>query len=101
MMYRRAMELVRGLESRQVEPAMARLNAILDDLKEVSATVKEETGRVDQAVRTTIDRVDDTADRVRSNLRVKASWLVGILRGVRAAVEEILNTEKREHATGT
>ena len=56
------------------------------------------TGRVDQAVRTTIDRVDDTADRVRSNLRVKASWLVGILRGVRAADEPMEDSRYRRAA---
>src|SRR6476659_9403660 len=69
VVYRRVMELVNGLEERQVAPAMARLNAILDDVKDVTAKVKEETDRVDQAIRVTMDRVDDTADRVRSNVR--------------------------------
>ena len=65
MVYRRVMTLVDGLEARQVAPAMARVNAILDDVKVVTAKVKEETERVDMAIRTTMDRVDDTADRVR------------------------------------
>ena len=30
MLYRRVMELVNGLEQRQIAPAMARVNAILD-----------------------------------------------------------------------
>ena len=34
MVYRRVMTLVNGLEARQVAPAMARVNAILDDVKE-------------------------------------------------------------------
>jgi hypothetical protein len=34
--YRRVMELVNGLEQRQIAPAMARVNAILDDAKVVS-----------------------------------------------------------------
>ena len=93
--YRRVMTLVEGLETRQVAPAMTRVNAILDDMKGVSARVKEETERVDQAIRSTIDRVDDTADRVRSNMRAKTSWLVGVIRGVRVAVEEVLNSESR------
>jgi len=41
--YRRIMELVAGIETRQVAPAMARVNAILDDVKAESATVKAET----------------------------------------------------------
>jgi len=93
LLYRRVMELVNGLEQRQVAPAMARVNAILDDVKVVSTRVKEETERVDQAIRTTMDRVDDTADRVRSNVRAKTSRLVGLMRGVRVAVESMLGSQ--------
>jgi uncharacterized protein YoxC len=90
--YRRVMELVNGLEQRQVAPVMARVNAILDDLKVVSSKVKDEAERVDQAIRTTMDRVDDTADRVRSNVRAKTSRIVGLVRGARVALETILNS---------
>jgi hypothetical protein len=85
--YRKVMELVAGLESRQVAPAMARVNAILEDVKDVTSKVKEETERVDQVIHHTIDRIDDTADRVRSNVRAKTSWVVGIVRGLRVAIE--------------
>ena len=91
VVYRRVMDLVNGLEQRQIGPAMLRVNAILDDVKGVTAKVKEETERVDQAIRTTMDRVDDTADRVRSNVREKTSRLVGFVRGVRVAVESMLH----------
>jgi pyrimidine operon attenuation protein/uracil phosphoribosyltransferase len=91
LVYKRIMTLVNGLEERQVAPAMARVNAILDDLKVVSAKVKEEAERVDTAIRTTMDRVDDTADRVRSNVRAKTSRIVGIVRGARVALEHILS----------
>jgi uncharacterized protein YoxC len=92
LVYRRVMELVNGIEERQVAPAMARVNAILDDVKVVSEKVKEEAERVDQAIRTTMDRVDDTADRVRTNVRVKTSRIVGIVRGARVAIESILHS---------
>lgn len=95
LVYRRVTALVNGLESRQVAPAMARVNAILDDVKGVSAKVREETERVDQAIRTTMDRVDDTADRVRANVRVKTSRIVGVARGVRVALEHLLRTDSR------
>ena len=91
--YKRVMDLVNGLEQRQVAPAMARVNAILDDVKDISAKVKEETERADQAIRTTMDRVDDTVDRVRSNVRAKTSWIVGVMRGARVAVENMLHTD--------
>ena len=71
MAYRRVTTVIGELESRQVAPAMARVNAILDDVKGVTYRVKEETERVDQAIHTTIDRIDDTADRVRTNVRVE------------------------------
>jgi len=91
LIYKRVMELVKGIEERQVAPAMARVNAVLDDAKIVSARVREEAERVDTAIKTTMDRVDDTADRVRSNVRAKTSRIVGIVRGVRVALEHILS----------
>ena len=94
MLYRKVMTLVEGLEARQVAPAMARVNAILDDVKEVSAKVKDETVRVDHAIHNTIDRIDDTADRVRSNVRAKTSRVVGLVRGVRVALEGFLRTRQ-------
>ena len=95
MVYRRVMDLVNGLEARQIAPAMTRVNAILDDLKQVSAKVKEETDRVDVAIHRTIERVDDTADRVRSTVRAKTSWVVGVIRGLRVAIEGVLHSDSR------
>jgi hypothetical protein len=92
LVYRRVMDLVERLETRQVAPAMARVNAILDDVKGVTEKVKEETERVDQAIHRTIDRVDDTADRVRSNVRAKTSRVVGFVRGLRVAMESMLQS---------
>jgi hypothetical protein len=90
--YRRAMELINGLEARQIAPAMARVNTILDDVQVVSAKVKEETERVDGAIHRTIDRVDNTADRVRTNVRAKTSRVVGMVRGIRVALETMMHS---------
>lgn len=99
ILYRRTMELVSGLEQRQVAPAMARVNAILDDVKGVTEKVKEETERVDYAIRTTIDRVDDTADRLRANVQAKTSRVIGLLRGMRVALEQILRSRPQPPAS--
>lgn len=99
MVYRRVMVLVNGLETRQVAPVVARVNAILDDVKGVTATVREETDRVDHAIRSTMDRVDDTADRVRSNVRAKTSRVVGFVRGLRVAIEAMLHSRHQAHET--
>lgn len=90
LVYRRVMTLANDIEERQIAPAMTRVNVILDNLKGVSATVKQETDRVDHAIRATIDRVDDTADRVRSQVREKTSRVVGLVRGTRVAIEALL-----------
>jgi len=92
IVYRRVMTLVEGLETRQIAPAMVRVNGILDDVKVVTTKVKEETERVDEAIRTTLHRVDDTADRVRSNVRMKTSRVVGFVRGLRVAIESMLHS---------
>ena len=89
------MVLASGLEARQVAPAMLRVNAILDDVKDVTAKVKQETDRVDHAIHSTIDRIDDTADRVRTTVRAKTSAIVGALRGARTVVESMLRSEAR------
>lgn len=91
MAYRRVMTLVNSLEEQHVAPTMVRVNAILDDVKVVSAKVKEETQRVDHAIHTTIDRVDDTVDRMRMNVRAKTSRIIGIVRGARMAIETMLH----------
>jgi hypothetical protein len=99
MAYRKVMVLVDGIEARHVAPAMSRVNAILDDVKTVTAKVKEETERVDHAVPTTMDRIDDTADRMRSSVRAKTSAVVGFVRGLRVAIEVMLRSRHRAHET--
>jgi hypothetical protein len=99
MAYRKVMVLVDGIETRRVAPAMARVNAILDDVKTVTGKVKEETERVDHAIHTTMDRIDDTADRMRSSVRAKTSAVVGFVRGLRAAIKVMLHSRRRAHET--
>ena len=50
-------------------------------------------------VRPTMDRVDDTADRVRWNVRAKTSRVVGFIRGLRVVLEELLTTHPHEPRT--
>jgi uncharacterized protein YoxC len=88
--YHRVTTVLDELESRHVAPMMSRVNVILDDVRDVTSTVKGETYRVNQAIRSTVERVDDTAERVRSNVRVKTSRVIGFVRGVRVAIEAIL-----------
>ena len=93
--YRRMLALVIAVEARHVLPAMARVNRLLDDISAVTATVKDDTERVDYAIHRTIGRVDDTARRMRSNVVAKTSRLVGFVRGVRVAIESLLVDDDR------
>jgi hypothetical protein len=95
--YSRMMELVNGIESRHIAPAMVRVNHMLDDVRRVTSTVKAETDRVDHAIHRTIDRVDETAERVRYSIRSKTSRLVGFVRGARVAIETLLDDGRPEH----
>jgi hypothetical protein len=89
------MGLAQGVEERQMAPAMMRVNAILDDVKTVTARVRDDTERVDEAIHSTIDRIDETAFRVRSNVRAKTGALVALVHAARTAVEGMLRSEAR------
>jgi hypothetical protein len=65
LVYRRVMQVVSSIEERQVAPAVARINTILDDVKGVSSTVRQETGRVEWL----IDWVLEAIRRKRSGAR--------------------------------
>ena len=97
MAYRKVMVLVHEIERRQVAPAMAHVNAILDDVKTVTARVREETERVDHAINTTMARIDDTAGRIRSSVRARTSAVVGLARGLRVAIEWMLHSRHQAH----
>ena len=101
LVYRRVMTIVSGIEARRIAPLMLRVDAILDDVKGVTAKVKEETERVDLAIRHTMDRVDDTADRVRYNVRAKTSRVVGFIRGLKTAIEDMLGPRHQPPASAT
>jgi hypothetical protein len=88
--YRKVMQVVGDLESRQVAPLREKVDAILADVQAITARVSQLTERVDHAITGTIDRVDETADRMRSSVREKLYQAVGVVRGVHAAIMSVL-----------
>ena len=101
MVYRRVMQLVTDLESRQIAPLREKVNAILGDVKAVTARVNSEAERVDHAIHGTIDRVDNTAEHLKSSVMDKVNNAAGILRGVRAAIVSLLQTDHRPKPPAT
>jgi len=93
LVYSRVTTLVTDLEARQIAPLREKADAILADVKAVTARVSQQTERVDHAISGTIDRVDDTAARVRAGVHDKVSQVAGVVRGVRAVVMSLLHKE--------
>ena len=89
--YRRVMQLVNDLEARQIAPIREKVEGILGDVKTISARVTQQTERVDHAISGTMDRVDETADRVRHSVRDKVNQASGVVRGIRAVVASVLS----------
>lgn len=57
LFYRRLTQLLAGIEERHVAPVSSRVNAILDDVKGVSSTVKGATDLADSSVRWGLTRL--------------------------------------------
>lgn len=99
MLYRRTMALVTDLETRQIAPLREQVQEILADVRAVTSRVSHQTERVDHAISGTMDRVDETADRVKTRVRSKVNQAVGVARGVRAVITAILHDNGHERPT--
>jgi hypothetical protein len=74
---------------------MMRVDAILGDLRDVTARVSTRTERVDSAIQHTINRVDETAWRVRSSVNSRLHRTVALFYAARAAVDGFFHPERR------
>jgi len=93
-LYTETMHTVREIEARQIAPLAARANAlmtradaILGDVKEVTARVSDRTERVDTAIRNTTSSVSSRVNRV-----------LTLVHTARAAVDGFLHHRRAEHA---
>jgi hypothetical protein len=99
--YREVMQLGADLEARLIAPLRDKVDAILMDVKGVTARVSQQSERVDHAISGTMDRVDETAERVRSSMRDKVAQAVGVVRGVRAILISILHNDSRPKSSAS
>ena len=95
VVYRRVMQLVTDLEARQIAPVREQVDAILGDVKSLTARMNSEAERVDHAIHGTIDRVDHTAEHLKSTVRDRVNEAAGVIRGIRAAIVSVLQTDHR------
>jgi len=101
LVYRRAMTLISELEVRQIAPLREKVDAILMDVKSVTARVNNQTERVDHAITGTMGRVDETAEHLKSSVMGKVSYAAGVVRGVRAAIVSLLQTNHGPKSSAT
>ena len=57
LVVRRVLRLMTVIEQQHVAPTAKRVNAILDDVKQVTSTVREDAGRVDRVIDWLLERV--------------------------------------------
>ena len=93
LMYSRVMTLMTDIEARQITPIREQVDAILSDVKGITARANHQAERVDHAITGTIERVDETATRVRAGVHDKVSQAAGVVRGVRAVIISLLHKE--------
>lgn len=95
VMYRRVMRAIAEIEARQIAPLREKVDAILGDVKEVTARVSHQTVRVEHAISGTMGRVDETAERVKHTLQDKVAGATGVLRGIRAVIMSMFTSDER------
>ena len=95
-LYTQAMQTVREIEQRQVAPLVAKVTVLMDkvdgilvDVKDVTARVTRQTERVDSAIHGTMDKVDETATRVRSSVASQVGRMFALAHGIKSAMDGI------------
>jgi uncharacterized protein YoxC len=81
---------VKVLEQRHVEPLSAQAASILQTVQRIAARVEHSTTRVDSVVDNTVHSAEAAVDRVQGGMRKTADTVVGVVRGVRTAIETFL-----------
>jgi hypothetical protein len=89
-LYRELTEQIRVLESRHVAPLSAQANQILQTVQRISERVEHSTTRVDAAVEGTVHGAEVAVDKVQGGMRKTAGTVIGVVRGVRTAIETFL-----------
>jgi len=104
-LYTHAMRTVREVEERQIAPLVAKVNtlmirvdSVLVDVKDITSRVTQRTESVDAAIRHTMDRVDETAGRVRSSVSARVNRVLTLVHTAREAVDSFFHNGR--HGSG-
>ena len=95
---------VKVLEQRHVGPLAAQATSILQTVQRIAARVEHSTTRVDSVVDSTVHSAEVAVDKVQGGMRKTAGTVVGVVRGVRTAIESFLTdqppTGRAPHSKG-
>jgi len=113
-MYRQVTEQIQAVEQRHLVPLTNHVLPLLDDAKKLTTQaspvideakvvmqsvqrmaerVEHSLSRIDNSVQGTIDTAEHAVDRVQVGARKTAGTLVGVVRGVRTAIETFLTDQ--------
>jgi hypothetical protein len=97
-LYVKTIRVANELESRYLMPLNTRVNRILDEAEDIAGRVKD----AETAVRNRIRHVADSGNVAVAAVRARSWPLVGILRGVRVAMDVLFDNwppPRRTHST--
>jgi hypothetical protein len=92
-LYRQTMQTVRDIEQRQIAPLAERVQLLIARVDAILADLKDVTGRVTRGT----ERVNATAGRVRSSVTSRVSQVAGFVHALRSAAGHFWNGGDRTH----
>jgi hypothetical protein len=81
--YKRAWSSIDALEHEQIRPLLLRVNALIDDLQDITARARN----VDDAVRAKLEGVESVLQSTKTVVQDRIWPVVGVLRAVRAGLD--------------
>jgi len=111
-LYRQLTEQITVLETRHVQPLrlqaeqlstqaqaiLQNVQPILQTVHRIAERVEHSTSRVDTAVDNTVHKAEVAVDRVQGGMRKTAGTVIGVVRGMRTAIETFLTDEPHRAA---
>jgi hypothetical protein len=81
--YKRASSSIDALEHEQIRPLLVRVNALIDDVQDITARARN----VDDAVRARLEGVESALQSTKSVVQDRLWPLVGVVRAARAGLD--------------
>jgi hypothetical protein len=81
--YRRASATVDALEHEQIRPLLLRVNALIDDVQDITARARN----VDEAVRSRLEGVESALHSTKAVVQDRIWPVVGVVRAMRAGLD--------------